>query len=81
MAVDISLRDVPEALAERLRHLADAHNRTLEAEVVEILQASVKAKRLLSFTDFAAEARAEGRSTPAEAAAMMREDRDGGHRD
>jgi len=81
MAVDISIKGVPDALAEALRRRAAEHNRSLEEEVVGILQASVAEQRTLTFTDFVAEARAQGAGSPAEAAGMVREDRDAGHRD
>ena len=80
MAVDISIKGVPDSLAEALRRRAAEHRRSLHDELVGILRASVAQERTLTFSAFVAEARAEGFSTPAEAAAMVREDRDAGHR-
>jgi plasmid stability protein len=81
MAVDISIKGLPDALAEALRRRAARHHRSLQEEVVGILQASMGEGVRLTFSDFVAEARAHGLGTPAEAAAMMREDRDAGHCD
>jgi len=81
MPVDISIKGVPDAVAEALRRRAAAHNRTVDEEVVGILEATVTEELTLTAREFLAEGRATGRGTPAEAAAMIREDRDGGHRD
>jgi len=81
MPVEISIKGVPDALAEALRRRAARHNRSLDDEVVGILQASLAERRELTFAEFVAEARADGIGTPAEAAAMVRQDRDAGHRD
>ena len=81
MPVDLSIKGLPDALVEALRRRAAQHNRTVDEEVVGILQASVAEKPTLTARQFLAEGRATGHGTPAEAAAMIREDRDGGHRD
>jgi plasmid stability protein len=81
MAVDISIKGIPDALAEALRRRAAEHNRSVEEEVVGILEASVAERPTLTFAELVAEARAQGVGTPAEAVALVREDRDAGHRD
>jgi plasmid stability protein len=80
MAVDISIKGVPESLAEALRRRAARHHRSVQEEVLGILQASVPEERPLTFSAFVAEGRAQGISTPGESAAMVREDRGAGHR-
>jgi len=74
--VDIIIRNIPDALLTALRRRAAAHGRSVEDEVLDTLRNSLQPTRRLSFSQFAAEAGAEGRATPAEAAAMVREDRD-----
>jgi len=81
MPVDISIKGVPDALAEALRRRAAEHNRTVDEEALGILRASLSDRPRLTAREFLAEGRATGRGTPAEAAAMIREDRDAGHRD
>ena len=71
----------PDALAEALSRRAARHKRTVDEEVVGILEAAVAERPTLTARQLLAEARATGRGTPAEAVAMIREDRDGGHRD
>lgn len=78
MPLEIS---IPDALADALRRRAAHHQRTVDEEVVGILEATVTEKPSLTARQFLAEGRATGRGTPAEAVAMIREDRDGGHRD
>jgi plasmid stability protein len=81
IAAEISIKDTPDHLAEALRRRAAERHRSLQEEVLSILRASVGESERLTFSDFVAEARAQGRGTPAEAAAMVREDRDAGHAD
>jgi len=81
MAEDISLKGVPDSLAEALRRRAARHHRSLQDEVLGILRASIPEERPLTFSGFVAEGRAQSQATPAESAAMVREDRDAGHRD
>lgn len=81
MSVSLSIKGVPDQLAEKLRRRAAQHQRSLDEEVVDILEASVAEKRRITPAEFVAEARRTGFSSPAEAAAMIREDRDAGHRD
>ena len=80
MSVDISIKGLPDTLAQALRRRAANHHRSLDQEVVGILEACLTEGRKRTFSGFVAEARARGMSTPAESAAMVREDRDGSHR-
>ena len=80
MSVDISIKGIPDTLAQALRRRAAKHRHSIQEELVGILEASLTSGRKLTFGDFVAEARAHGVTTPAEAAAMVREDRDGNHR-
>jgi len=76
MVVDISIKGLPDALVEELRRRAAQHNRSLESEVVAILQASVSSDRDLAINGLLAKVQALGLRTPAESAAIVREDRD-----
>ena len=81
MPVDLSIKGLPDALVEALRRRAAQHNRTVDQEVVGILEAGLSEAPNRTFTEFVARQRARGLHTPDEAAAMIREDRDAGHRD
>lgn len=80
MSVEIVIRDIPESIAEELRRRAKEHRRSPEAEALDVLKAAVTARPRLSPSQFVAEVRAMGIHTPSESAAMVREDRDAGHR-
>jgi len=81
MSTDILLTGVPEAVLDALRRRATEHRRSVSEEAVEVLEAGTgpTPRPKLTFMQLVAEARASGMSTPAESAAMIREDRDGGH--
>ena len=80
MPVDISVKGVPDALAEALRRRAAAHNRTVDEEVVGILEATMTDGRDYTIGDLLGDVQATGLRSPSDSAAIVREDRDGGHR-
>jgi len=73
--VNLSIKNVPEAIVERLREQARANHRSLQGELLVILEDAVEPRRLTL-----AEARDQlvqlRLRTPAESTAMVREDRD-----
>ena len=75
MAVDIALRGLPDSLVQRLRERAESHHRSLEAEVVALLQESLPGDSLTPH-EILERVRALGLETPAESAAFIRSDRD-----
>lgn len=75
MGVALSLNDVPDAVMEKLRQRATLHRRSLEGEVLAIVEAAVSPRRLTG-SEILAETRRLGLQTPSESAAMVREDRD-----
>jgi antitoxin FitA len=81
MGVDMTIRDIPESVAADIRRRAAAHHRSPETEAVEMLAAGAAQRPKLTPAEFLAETRAMGLSSPDEATAMIREDRDAGHRD
>jgi plasmid stability protein len=46
MPVNLSVKNVPDALAEALRHRAEHHHRSLQGELLAILEESVQDARL-----------------------------------
>lgn len=75
--MNLSVKNVPESLVEALRARAARNHRSLQGELMVILEESVAVSRKLSPLELVAEIRAMGLSTPSESVAMIREDRDG----
>ncbi len=76
MAVNLSIKNVPDHIAEQLRRRAAKHHRSLQGELLAILEEGVSRKRLLKPSEILAELRRDGLKTPDEAARFVREDRD-----
>lgn len=75
MAVSLSIKDVPDALAKALRERAAANHRSIQGELMHIIETAVRPKpfRAMALLE---RARALGLSSPSESTAMIREDRD-----
>ena len=77
MPVSLSIKNVPDELAEKLRRRAARNHRSLQGEVMAILEAAESTPRqTLSFQELAEQVRKSGLRTPSESVAMIREDRD-----
>jgi len=76
MAVNLSIKNAPEHIVERLRERAARHHRSLQGELMAIIEAAVEETRPVSPADILAEVRRLGLRTPAEASAIVRADRD-----
>ena len=75
MAVSLSIKNVPDDLVEKLRARAARHHRSLQGELLAILETTVQVEETRSAA--LAELRRLGLSTPAEAVDIIRADRDG----
>lgn len=75
MLKKVQLRNVPDEIAARLARRAHAHGRTVEDEALAILEQNL-GRSPLSASEVLRRARSLGLSTPDEATAMIREDRD-----
>ncbi len=71
----VSVKEVPVRVARGLRERARRNRRSLQQELLLILEEAALAERL-SPTDLYRRVRALGLKTPSESAAMVREDRD-----
>lgn len=78
MAVTLSVKNVPEKMAERLRQRAARNHRSLQGELMAILEDA--ARPGLTIDELAERVKALGLKTPAESAVMIRADRDGRRR-
>jgi antitoxin FitA len=76
MPVDLSIKNVPDAIAQRLRQRAARHHRSLQDELLAIIEEAAQSEPALSPTALLAEIRRLGVRTPSEAAAIVRTDRE-----
>jgi plasmid stability protein len=74
MAVTLSIKNVPDDLAQRLRERAARHHRSLQGELMAILEGVEPPQR--SISDIYEMVKASGVKTRSESAGMVREDRD-----
>jgi plasmid stability protein len=78
MSVNLSIKNAPDQLVERLRRRAERNHRSLQGELMAIIEAAaMKEQVVLSPIELVQEVRRLGLSSPSESAAMIREDRDG----
>ena len=76
MPVNLSIKNAPDDVVERLRERAARHHRSLQGELLAIVEEAVRPTRHLTTEEVLAEVRRMGLRTPAEAAAIVRADRD-----
>lgn len=69
------MKNIPEALVEQLRARARRHHRSLQGEVLALLEEALR-PRGLSVAELHDRVRQMGLTTPDEAAAMIRAERD-----
>jgi antitoxin FitA len=77
MTVNLSIKNVPEDVVRRLRERAERHHRSLQGELLAIIEAAMQEERPATPADILAEVRQLGVRTPSESAALVRADRDG----
>ncbi|MBM3560049.1 MAG: Arc family DNA-binding protein [Alphaproteobacteria bacterium] len=76
MAVNLSIKNAPDEVLQGLRRRAEKHHRSLQGEMLAILEEAVRGSRRLTVYEVLAEVRRLGLHTPREAAADTRADRD-----
>ena len=76
MAVNLTIKNVPEWLVRRLRARASRHHRSLQGELMSILEGSVVDTDCLSVAEVVRLTRKLGVHTKSESAAMVRADRE-----
>ena len=80
MGVNLSIRDVPETLAQRLKDRAKHNHRSQQGELLAILEEALRPGPT-SLYEASKMIRAMNFSTPSDSTQLIREDRDAGHRD
>lgn len=84
MPVNLSIKNAPDDVVARLRVRAARNHRSLQGELMAIIEEAAKqpeTSRRPSIAEFRAKIRALGLQSRDESAAMIRADRDAGHRD
>lgn len=76
MPVNLSIKNVPDALAERLRRRAARAHRSLQGELMAILERAVEEERRLTPAEALHRLRRLSLGTAGEAADWIRRDRD-----
>ncbi len=76
MPVSFSIKHVPDEVAEKLRRRAAQRHRSLQGELLAILEESVAGERTLTPTELVRRLKTLGLETPSESAAFVRKDRD-----
>ena len=76
--MNLSIKNAPEDVVERLRRRAERHHRSLQGELLAIIEAAAQEEQPMTPADVLAEVRRLGLRTPSEAAALIRADRDDG---
>jgi plasmid stability protein len=74
MAVSLSIKDVPNDLAQALRVRAEKNHRSIQGELMDILEQAVR-PRPFRAAALLAELHALGLTTPDESVKMIRRDR------
>lgn len=74
--MNLSIKNAPDDVVRRLKARAARHHRSLQGELLAILEDAARPPRQVTVDEVLAEVRRLGLTTPAEAAAMVRADRD-----
>jgi antitoxin FitA len=76
MPVNLSVKNVPDDVAEKLRQRAKVNNRSLQGELLALLASAVSSPRKLTASEVLEIVRESGLRTPRSAAADIRATRD-----
>lgn len=76
MSVTVSVENVPEELAAKLEQRAKRFHRSLQGELMVILERAASETERLSPQEVLEKVRTLGLRTPSESAAFVRQDRD-----
>ena len=74
--MNLSIKNVPEDLVERLRARAGANHRSLQGELLSIVESALRETGPLSFNEISQRVVRLGLTTPSESVRIIRQDRD-----
>jgi len=77
MPVNLSIKKVPDEIAETLRRRAAGHHRSLQGELMAILEENLGRKPFLTPSELLSKLREQGLKSPEESLRFVREDRRG----
>ncbi len=77
MPVNFSIKNVPDEIAKQIKSRAAKNHRSLQGELMSIIEASVAKNETMTPAELLKEIRSLELSTPAESRDMVRDDRDG----
>jgi len=72
---DLSIKNAPNDVVERLRKRAERNHRSLQGELLAIIEAAVREEQPATPREILDEVRRLGLKTPSESAAIIRADR------
>lgn len=75
MAVTLSIKNVPDKVAQKRRERASSNHRSLQRELVAILEDSLQKKKTMTALELLQNVHRLGLKTPAEARAILRAER------
>lgn len=76
MPINLSIENAPDDVVQRLRRRAERHHRSLQGELLAIIEDAVSTEQELTPAELLAEVRRLGLRTPGDSAAIVRADRD-----
>ena len=76
MPVTLSIKNAPDDLVARLRERAARNHRSMQGELLSIIESAVAVDRRLSIEEVAAEIARIGLKTPGDSVDIIRADRD-----
>jgi plasmid stability protein len=76
MPINLSIKNAPDAIVTKLKKRAAQNHRSLQGELMAILEDAVRTPVFLTPDEVLAKVRKLGLRTPAQSARMIREDRD-----
>ncbi len=77
MPLNLSIKNAPDDVVRRLKARAQRNHRSLQGELLAIIEAAVETRHPLAPDEVLAEIKRLKLRTPAESAAIIRRDRDG----
>lgn len=76
MGINLSIKNAPDEVVRRLRRRAERHHRSLQGELLAIIEEAVQTDEELSPREVLAEVRRLGLSTASDSTAMICADRE-----
>ncbi len=80
MPVNLSIKNVPDEVAERLRERAERNHRSLQGELLSIIEEAALTSRQMDVTEVRARVKALGIKSTGDSTEIIRADRDRDYR-